>query len=320
MKKIIPIVICLGIISIVLLNLKYITDTISSFITLNEPEITEKISENKKNYSLSYVSNTDSFIPYSNQDLMNIIYTTINNKWTNFTFYCPSEYTNCLNDIEVLSESSDILTHINNFVHPYNSFTSIKMIIADSGEINFKIDYLYEDDKIEVIDNEVKKIITDLIDEDDTDEEKIKTIHDYIIDNAHYDTAVNKNEETIYDSSTAYGPLFEGVAICNGYTDLMGIFLTEMGYENLKVATTPDQISYANTGHIWNIVKLDDRWLHIDVTWDDPLNEEDPTKSYLYHDYFLVTTDEMNEADERDKDAPVLEEHHFSTTVYYELK
>ncbi len=312
--------VCLIITLLVVLNINTISTYLASFVSLSEPKITEEISPYKKNYSLSYVNNTENFIPYSFQDLMDIVYTSINNRWTNFTFYCPSEYVQCQNDMGIISQNSTILTHINNFVHPYNSFTNIKMIISESGEINFKIDYLYEEEKIILIDDEVDRLIDELINNEDSDEDKIKTIHDHIINNASYDIAVNKNEETIYDSSTAYGPLFEGVAICNGYTDLMSIFLTKMGYENLKVATTPDEISYANTGHIWNIVKLDDEWFHIDLTWDDPTLDEDPTREFLYHTYFLVTTEELNEADERDENEPVLEEHHFNLSIYPELK
>lgn len=73
-------------------------------------------------------------------------------------------------------------------------------------------------------------------------------------------------------------------ATCNGYTDLMAIFLTKIGFNNFKVATTPDEISYSTTGHIWNAVYLNDEWLHIDLTWDDPVSSDG--KDYLFHTYF----------------------------------
>ena len=46
---------------------------------------------------------------------------------------------------------------------------------------------------------------------------------------------VNNNRDL--ESYNAYGPLFNHLATCNGYTDLMAIFLTKMGYENYKIAS-----------------------------------------------------------------------------------
>ena len=50
------------------------------------------------------IQNTDSFVPYSYNDLLKIIYTTINYGWDSFTFYCPSEYEKCINDVENISK------------------------------------------------------------------------------------------------------------------------------------------------------------------------------------------------------------------------
>ena len=56
--------------------------------------------------------------------------------------------------------------------------------------------------------------------------DQIKTMHDYIINHTKYDVDRNENGESKYLSYLAYGPLFEGYATCNGYTDLMAIFLS----------------------------------------------------------------------------------------------
>ena len=119
-----------------------------------------------------------------------------------------------------------------------------------------------------------------------TNYEKIKVLHDYIINNAKYDVERNKNGDSKYLSYIAYGPLFEGYATCNGYTDLMAIFLNKMGYDNYKIATTPEEISYSATGHIWNAVKVDGKWLHLDLTWDDPISDINVSRDT----YFLIDT------------------------------
>ena len=66
----------------------------------------------------------------------------------------------------------------------------------------------------------------------------------------------------------------------------MAIFLTKLGLDNVKVITDK---------HVWNAVKIDDKWYHIDLTWDDPvvLNGSDT----ILYDYFLITSDELLKKD-----------------------
>lgn len=314
MKKIVVPLICLSLILITIIFINPITDKITKTIN-SEPKLVLKPNNNfKKNNDYLYVQNTDNFIPYSHQDMLNIYYTVINNGWDQFTFYCPSEYTNCLNDAEAISGDELILTHLNNYVHPFNSFTNIKSTINNSGEITLKVYYLYDKNTIKMIDNETDRILKELIKDDMDDYDKIKTIHDYIINNTKYDVERNEENSSKYNSYTAYGPLFEGYATCNGYTDLMAIYLTKLGFNNYKIATTPKEISYKATGHIWNAVYFDDKWVHIDLTWDDPVSED--RKDYLFHTYFLVTTSAMHEADEGET---VIEEHNFDKLYYLEF-
>ena len=111
--------------------------------------------------------------------------------------------------------------------------------------------------------------------------EKIKIIHDYIIDNTEYDELKNKNiNDTTYKSQTAYGALVQGYATCNGYADAMAIFLDKINVINYKIS---------NEDHIWNLVYLDGNWYHLDLTWDDPVSEININRDT----YFLITTEEL---------------------------
>jgi len=98
-----------------------------------------------------------------------------------------------------------------------------------------------------------------------SDLEKILVVHDYLVENVAYNWAVATGNSAAADQYVwdAYGPLVKGDAVCQGYTLAYKIFLDEFGIEN----------TYANSdamNHIWNVVKLDGYWYHIDVTWDDP--------------------------------------------------
>lgn len=312
-KYVIPLI-CYLVIILILVNINDITDFLAKTISSNHVLTIGKGNEYTKDYDFLYVNNSKDYIPYSYNDLIDILYSVINQGWHEFTFYCPSEYTECINDITKLSKDELSLTHINNFVHPYNSFNTIKTSITESGEITVNVVYLYEDKEIREINKYVDKIIKELYKESDDDFENLKRIHDYIINNTKYDIERNDKGESKYKSFNAYGPAIEGYATCNGYADLMAIILSRLEYENYKVATTKEEISYESNGHIWNAVKIDNEWLHLDLTWDDPVSNDG--KDYLYHKYFLVSTEEMMEAD---SGSVKVEEHNFNKSIYQEF-
>lgn len=313
MKKLILPLCSMAIIIVTIIYLGPITDKLVNVID-KDPILVLKPSDSfTKNKDYLFVQRSNDFRPYSYQDLLNIYYTVIDNGWREFTFYCPEEYKNCVSDATKISGDELILTHLNNYVHPFNSFTNIKSSINDNGEITLKVFYLYSEKRINEITEKVEEILNNLNVNDLEDYDKIKTVHDYIINNVKYDVDRNEVNDSKYESYNAYGPLFQGYATCNGYTDLMAIFLTKMGFDNYKIATTKDEISYSNTGHIWNAVKVNDEWLHLDLTWDDPVSDD--KKDYLFHTYFLVSTEAMMEAD---KGETVIEEHNFNRLYYLE--
>ena len=314
MKKIIVPIICIILIVLSIIFINPITDTLASIVSDEPVLVINDANEYAKEYDYLYVQKSEDYIPYSFQDLLNIYYSVINNGWEQFTFYCPDEYTKCLSDVSDISGDELILTHLNNYIHPFNSFTNVKTSINENREITLTIEYLYTDEEIDAIDAKADEVLASILTDDMDEYEKIKTVHDYIVNNTKYDVERNEEETSEYDSYTAYGPLFQGYATCNGYTDLMAIFLTKLGYNNIKVATTPDEISYSSTGHIWNAVYFDDEWLHIDLTWDDPVSSDG--KDYLFHTYFLVSTEAMKEADQGET---VIEEHNFNPLYYLEF-
>lgn len=315
MKDFLVFIICSCFLVLIIYNINPITDEIVNMTQNEQKLVIKKANSYAKNQNYKFVQKTNDFTPYSFQDILNIYYSTLDNGWHEFTFYCPNEYANCLNDIEKISRDELILTHLNNYVHPFNNFINIKSAIKNN-EITLTIEYIYNEEEISKINNMVNDLISRLPLQDKNDYEKIKIIHDYIINNVRYDTNYNRNENSgkNNNSSKATGPLFYHLATCNGYTDLMAIFLTKLGFNNYKIATTPDEISYSSTGHVWNAVKIDNQWRHLDLTWDDPISNDG--KDNLYHRYFLVTTAEMLEAD---KGNTTIEEHNFNKLYYLEF-
>jgi len=320
-------ILCCSIILFIIININPISDALAKILENNPTLVIADANEYAKDYDFSFVEFDEDYTPYSYQDIINVIFSAINNGWNTFTFYCPNEYENCIKDVDKITDDDNLISHINNYVHPYNSIgvhpdkkdddniKAMRTSISSSGEITIYVEHFYNEDDIKKINSEVDKIIKETITETDDNYDKLKKVHDYIINNTKYDIDAVKKGHSPYDSTRATGTLLEHFATCNGYTDAMAIILSKLGFKNFKVATTPDEISYESDGHIWNAVYFDNNWVHLDLTWDDPVSDDG--KDYIYHKYFLVNNEEMNEADSGDVK---IEEHNFNKSIYLEFK
>ncbi len=292
---IIPILITL----ITFVNFNKITDKISTIFKHEPTVIISTPNKYQRLNNYKYVQLSDNFIPYSKQDIKNIFYSILNNGYETFTFYCPSQYEECLEDVHTLSLDKKILTHINNFVNPFNNFNTIKVSYDESGEVNIKVIKAYTKEEVIEIENKVNSIINEVISDDMSLDDKILKIHDYIINITVYDQA-RLDGHISYKSNIAYGPLIEGYAICGGYADAMALFLNKFGVPNFKVASET---------HVWNAVYLNDRWLHLDLTWDDPVSDDGANN--LIHKFYLIDSDTLDEYK--------INDHDYDKTVYREL-
>lgn len=285
---------------------------ISKFVMVNmvfhdNLEITSDNGYSRK-IDWNYVQTTTDFEPKKKQDILNIIYTTLDRGYDDVTFYCDINYDECIDEAYELLESEDnAISHINEFIPTYNSFHHIVLNSNSIGRINLQISKIYDNEKINKINEKINEIYSNIVKDNMTDYEKIKVVHDYIINNTSYDDEraeqiKNNNIDVTSDSSTAYGVLFNKKAICSGYTDTMALFLDKMGIKNLKIV---------GSNHIWNAVYLDGKWFHLDLTWDDP-TFEDSDYSTITYDYFLISDEELKSKNEQ--------QHKYNEKFYTELK
>ena len=79
----------------------------------------------------------------------------------------------------------------------------------------------------------------------------------------------------------------------------MAIFLDKLNVINYKIS---------NDQHIWNLVYLDGEWLHLDLTWDDPISENNVTRD----NYFLITTKTLEALDDGN--------HYYNKSIFSEAK
>lgn len=130
---------------------------------------------------------------------------------------------------------------------------------------------------------EMKQILDTLISENDSDVEKVKKVHDWIIINATYDLRVY-NDTAPNSSFSAEGIILNKTAVCAGYAETFSMFMALLDIECKYLVGTGNGVS-----HAWNSVKLDQEWYQIDVTWDDPT----PDEGGISYNYFLITDKSM---------------------------
>ncbi|MCI8347542.1 MAG: hypothetical protein HFJ12_06340 [Bacilli bacterium] len=253
-----------------------------------------------RNYDFLYVQNTNNFKPKNKQELLNIFYTILNAGKDKFTFYCPEEYNSCLDDVKSLAKDQITLSHINNYVHPFNSFKNISTQTDTLGTITVNVKKAYSDTDIRLIEEAIKNIEKEVLDPNLPTEDQIRKIHDYIIDNSKYDSNRTDNNIIEYKSDIAYGPLIEGYGICGGYSDAMELFLDRLNIKSYKVSSE---------AHVWNAVNLYDAWYHLDLTWDDPVT--DTGTDLLEDKFFLISTAQLQQLEKT--------QHNFDLNAYKEF-
>ena len=270
------------------------------FVKENKDVTLKESNDYTRDYDFNFVKRTDDFTPSEYQDLLNIYYTVLNSGVEEFSFYCPDEYSSCINDVDSLANNQRVLSTINNFVHPFNSFRHLETSYDDYGKVTLKIEHIYSNSDIKLIEAKVKEVESEIWNNSMSNEDKIKEAHNYIINNSKYDKDRSDNNIVRYKSDTAYGTLLEGYSLCGGYTDAMELFLEDMGVKSYKISSE---------NHVWNAVNLDNAWYHLDLTWDDPITTDG--SDILEYNFFLITTSELNELEN--------EQHNYDKNVYSEL-
>lgn len=145
----------------------------------------------------------------------------------------------------------------------------------DPASLTIQVQYETTLSEERIVDSKVAAILKKLNLANNSDYEKVKKIHDYIINNASYDTS--------YQNSTSYDLLINKSSVCEGYTLTAYRMFVDAGLES-KIITGEGE----GEPHAWNLVKVQGKWYNIDLTWDDPVSSSG--KPILRYNYFLKNT------------------------------
>ena len=266
------------------------------------PDIRQTLTDNeyRKKENYEYVKiDTDTTIKSKNE-AKNMLYTFLDAGWQEYMVKCDRDYLTCVDDIKQMVQNNTYLTDLGNYVHPFNTFESVNTTFTSSGKVTLKKENRYSDEQIEELNKKVEQIFSENYDKSKNIRENIKIFHDYIINHTKYDTN-NTTGVSDINSSTAYGVLFEGVGICSGYTDAMQLFLEKLNVKNYRISSST---------HIWNLVYVEGKWLHLDLTWDDPIMS-DGSDALEDHSFLIDTNTLLSKQDH---------EHNFDENIYIEAK
>lgn len=119
--------------------------------------------------------------------------------------------------------------------------------------------------------------------------EKIKYVHDWLVDNVKYDTNNSKN------TSNIYGCLVNKSVVCEGYARTFKYLLDELEIPCVLVSGIATDDDGKKERHAWNYVYLKNDWYAIDTTWDDPIIiGNGKVDENIKYKYFLKGSSTMN--------------------------
>lgn len=119
-----------------------------------------------------------------------------------------------------------------------------------------------------------------------SDLEKALFLHDYLATHAQYDETLQFRD--------AYTILVEGTGVCQAYTLAYRLLLN-------RVNITSGTVTSTSLNHIWNILLIDGNWYHVDVTWDDPIEDR---LGRVRHAYFCLSEDKLKDTNNGAHNAP----------------
>ncbi len=257
-------------------DLEYIPDAIFQN-KVNVYDDTENVSNlNQSTKEMSYYYQHLSKEMKENYD---VLYLGILNEESNIEFPHAITEKECLELAHIIKLDTPEMFQITSDINYFTEFNSV-VSYQPSYQIH-KETYLQYLKAAEQVKEKVVKKTASL-----SNFEKVKYIHEYIINNTEY-----SNERD--NCKNIYGCLILGYANCEGYAAAFNYLCRAVGIDSSTVIgeTINSQLP-GDDGHAWNMVKLED-YYYLDVGWDDIKNEQPDFPLDCTYSYFLLNYEDM---------------------------
>ena len=155
-------------------------------------------------------------------------------------------------------------------------------------EKNGKRIYTVEVNRLGNYRKELKSIVKQLFPKGNnlSDLEKFQVLHDFVKEYISYDyKALMSGSESISEANDAKNCLRKRKGVCGGYAYMYRDLCKIAGLQS-EVVIGQAYFQGKNRGHAWNGVKLEGKWYHVDVCWDDTGAPD--------YEFFLIGSDGMN--------------------------
>ena len=146
-------------------------------------------------------------------------------------------------------------------------------------------EYLFKKQQIlehqKALDSRVKKLARQA--ESFSEKEKEQYIHDFICQNVRYDKLKKAYSHEII------GPLGQGVGVCEGIAKSVKMLCDALGIWCIIALCHNNPEKGIKYRHMWNVVRIDGKYYHLDATFDNSLGTED----VIRYDYFHLSDSQI---------------------------
>lgn len=164
--------------------------------------------------------------------------------------------------------------------HP-EIFWSVKFsyrYYPDSVNAEIIPEYLFKKNQIlehqKAMESRVKKLVRQA--EKMSEKEKERFVHDFICENIRYDKLKKPYSHEII------GPLGQGIGVCEGIAKTVKILCDALGIWCVIALCDNNPEKGIKYRHMWNVVRIDGTYYHLDVTFDNSLSKD----GIIRYDYY----------------------------------
>ena len=205
-------------------------------------------------------------------------------------------------------------------MQPFVTLIGENKELAETAQVNLIYLDAFPDMKPKKMYREMQdaaKQILDAAPKTGSDYDKALFVHDYLVAHTSYDLQ-GSLQDSFQLCHTAYGALVNHSAVCMGYTAAYQYLLRELGVycrsasgmvKDSARSSLAKEYPQLDGSHAWNCVELDGEYYWVDVTWDDPLDQNgQDLGGPVRHDFCFVDDAKIFESrtlDDECTDLPV---------------
>ena len=181
-----------------------------------------------------------------------------------------------------------------NYDHPelfYVDFQHLDFLETPIGGV-YQINYTVKASNRSFVVEQFEKKISDILKEAAQSNlrgeyEKCRWVHNYLIRHIKYNYEALKRPDEYQDSFNVKGAIIDGLAVCEGVSKAFKLLCDRLGVNTMIAFGRSTQDNFGvEISHAWNMVRFNDEYVHVDVTWDMGMSE---ISKFTRYDYFCVS-------------------------------